>query len=101
MLDFGACLPRIRFQGGTSTDVSRFSGKFEHIFESITAGILINSPQLDINTVRVLLCCHIQPHLISVPQVAAGGGSCLAFKNGLLTVGPESAGADPGPACYR
>ncbi|RDW77634.1 hypothetical protein BP6252_05687 [Coleophoma cylindrospora] len=69
--------------GGTSTDVSRFGGQYEHIFESVTAGVHINCAQLDINT------------------VAAGGGSMLFFRNGLFVVGPESAGAHPGPACYR
>ncbi|EIW77667.1 5-oxoprolinase [Coniophora puteana RWD-64-598 SS2] len=69
--------------GGTSTDVSRFSGRYETVYETTTAGITIQSPQLDINT------------------VAAGGGSCLAFRNGLFAAGPESAGAQPGPACYR
>ncbi|KAF7725319.1 hypothetical protein EC973_009658 [Apophysomyces ossiformis] len=69
--------------GGTSTDVSRFDGHYEHVFETTTAGVTIQAPQLDINT------------------VAAGGGSMLFFKNGLFTVGPESAGAHPGPACYR
>ena len=69
--------------GGTSTDVSRYAGKYEHIFETTTAGITIQSPQLDINT------------------VAAGGGSILFWKNGLFMVGPDSAGAHPGPACYR
>jgi 5-oxoprolinase (ATP-hydrolysing) len=69
--------------GGTSTDVSRFGGRYEHVFETTTAGVTIQSPQLDINT------------------VAAGGGSRLFFKNGLFVVGPESAGAHPGPACYR
>lgn len=70
--------------GGTSTDVSRYgSGRYEHVFETTTAGVTIQSPQLDINT------------------VAAGGGSRLFFKNGLFVVGPESAGAHPGPACYR
>ncbi|TFK51237.1 5-oxoprolinase [Heliocybe sulcata] len=69
--------------GGTSTDVSRFDGRYEVVYETTTAGISIQSPQLDINT------------------VAAGGGSCLAFRNGLFTAGPESAGAHPGPACYR
>ena len=72
------------FQGGTSTDVSRFGeGRYEHVFETTTAGVTIQSPQLDINT------------------VAAGGGSRLFFRNGLFVVGPESAGAHPGPACYR
>ncbi|KAK4705080.1 5-oxoprolinase (ATP-hydrolyzing), partial [Phenoliferia sp. Uapishka_3] len=69
--------------GGTSTDVSRYAGTLEHIFEAVTAGVTINSPQLDINT------------------VAAGGGSILSFRNGMYEVGPESAGAHPGPACYR
>lgn len=69
--------------GGTSTDVSRFGGHYEHIFESTLAGVSIQSPQLDINT------------------VAAGGGSILTWRNGLFYVGPESAGAHPGPACYR
>ena len=69
--------------GGTSTDVSRYAGAFEHVFESVTAGVTIQSPQLDINT------------------VAAGGGSRLFFRNKLFVVGPESAGAHPGPVCYR
>lgn len=69
--------------GGTSTDVSRYSGQYEHVFESVTAGVTIQAPQLDINT------------------VAAGGGSRLFFRSGLFVVGPESAGAHPGPICYR
>ncbi|THZ42547.1 hypothetical protein D6C87_04921 [Aureobasidium pullulans] len=70
--------------GGTSTDVSRYGeGRYDHVFETTTAGVTIQSPQLDINT------------------VAAGGGSRLFFKNGLFVVGPESASAHPGPACYR
>lgn len=69
--------------GGTSTDVSRFDGNLEHVFGSKVAGVLIQSPQLDINT------------------VAAGGGSILTWRNGLFYVGPESASAHPGPACYR
>ncbi|TFK24478.1 5-oxoprolinase [Coprinopsis marcescibilis] len=69
--------------GGTSTDVSRFHGRYEVVYETTTAGVTIQSPQLDINT------------------VAAGGGSCLTFSNGLFRAGPESAGAQPGPACYR
>ncbi|KAL2835027.1 Hydantoinase B/oxoprolinase-domain-containing protein [Aspergillus cavernicola] len=68
--------------GGTSTDVARYSGALEHIFESTLAEVTIQTPQLDINT------------------VAAGGGSILAWENGLLKVGPSSAGANPGPACY-
>ncbi|OSX62981.1 hypothetical protein POSPLADRAFT_1141815 [Postia placenta MAD-698-R-SB12] len=69
--------------GGTSTDVSRYDGRYEVVYETTTAGVTIQSPQLDINT------------------VAAGGGSCLTFRNGLFLAGPESAGAEPGPACYR
>jgi 5-oxoprolinase (ATP-hydrolysing) len=70
--------------GGTSTDVSRYgSGRYDHVFETTTAGVTIQSPQLDINT------------------VAAGGGSRLFWRNGLFVVGPESASAHPGPACYR
>ena len=64
--------------------MSRYgSGRYEHVFETTTAGVTIQSPQLDINT------------------VASGGGSCLFFRNGLFVVGPESAGAHPGPGCYR
>ena len=70
-------------QGGTSTDVSRYDGHYEHVFENTTAGVTIQAPQLDINT------------------VAAGGGSKLVFRSGMFLVGPDSAGADPGPACYR
>ena len=78
-------IPVIGFDmGGTSTDVSRYGdGRYDHVFETTTAGVTIQSPQLDINT------------------VAAGGGSRLFWKNGLFVVGPESASAHPGPACYR
>ncbi|KAI6174399.1 hypothetical protein M3Y98_01185900 [Aphelenchoides besseyi] len=69
--------------GGTSTDVSRYSGSYEHTIESVTAGVTIQAPQLEIKT------------------VAAGGGSRLFFDNGLFIVGPESAGSNPGPVCYR
>ncbi|KAF4677550.1 hypothetical protein FOL47_000938 [Perkinsus chesapeaki] len=71
--------------GGTSTDVSRYDPKvgFEHIYETVTAGVTVQAPQLDITT------------------VAAGGGSLLTYEHGLLCVGPESAGAHPGPVCYR
>ena len=80
----GLNVPVIGFDmGGTSTDVSRYAGVFEHVFETTTAGVTIQSPQLDINT------------------VAAGGGSRLFFRNSLFVVGPESAGAHPGPVCYR
>ncbi|MCI5114410.1 MAG: 5-oxoprolinase, partial [Candidatus Electrothrix sp. AX1] len=69
--------------GGTSTDVSRFAGEPELTFANCTAGVRIHAPQLDIRT------------------VAAGGGSRLFFDNGMFRVGPESAGAHPGPICYR
>lgn len=69
--------------GGTSTDVSRFDGTFEHVLESTTAGVTIQAAQLDINT------------------VAAGGGSRLFYRDQVFVVGPESAGAHPGPVCYR
>ncbi|KAE8421257.1 Hydantoinase B/oxoprolinase-domain-containing protein [Aspergillus pseudocaelatus] len=69
--------------GGTSTDVSRYDGKLDHIFETTTAGITIHAPQLNVNT------------------IAAGGGSILTWRDGLMSVGPESASSNPGPACYR
>ncbi|KAI2609226.1 hydantoinase B/oxoprolinase [Hypoxylon sp. NC1633] len=69
--------------GGTSTDVSRYAGRLEQVFETTTAGITVQSPQLDINT------------------VAAGGGSILTWEAGMFKVGPDSASAHPGPACYR
>ena len=68
--------------GGTSTDVSRFDGKYELEFESTKAGV------------RVLL------PVMSIETVAAGGGSICRFDGTRLMVGPESAGASPGPACY-
>ncbi len=69
--------------GGTSTDVCHFAGDYERSFETEIAGIRICTPMMNIHT------------------VAAGGGSILSFKNGRYQVGPESAGANPGPACYR
>lgn len=69
--------------GGTSTDVSRYDGQYEHTFETITAGYSLQIPQLDINT------------------IAAGGGSMLFFQAGMFVVGPESASSEPGPACYK
>jgi 5-oxoprolinase (ATP-hydrolysing) len=69
--------------GGTSTDVSRYGGEFELTHETETAGVRIQAPQLNIVT------------------VAAGGGSRLFYKNGMFRTGPESAGAHPGPVCYR
>ncbi|KAH7007041.1 Hydantoinase B/oxoprolinase-domain-containing protein [Ilyonectria destructans] len=81
--DDGDGTPVLGFDmGGTSTDVTRYAGSLEHIFESTIAEVTIQTPQLDINT------------------VAAGGGSILSWENGLFKVGPGSAGADPGPACY-
>lgn len=77
-------VPCIGFDmGGTSTDVSRFAGTYEQVFETETAGVKILCPQLDIST------------------VAAGGGSRLFFRTGVLVVGPESSKAHPGPVCYR
>lgn len=83
--EFGSGTPTIGFDmGGTSTDVSRFDGySFQHTFEAVISGVTIQSPQLDIKT------------------VAAGGGSMLFYRSGLFAVGPESAGAFPGPKCYR
>ncbi|KAK1671812.1 Hydantoinase B/oxoprolinase-domain-containing protein [Colletotrichum godetiae] len=69
--------------GGTSTDVSRYDGKYDYLTDTSIAGRTITAPMLNIAT------------------VAAGGGSILFARNGLLAVGPESAGAHPGPACYR
>lgn len=69
--------------GGTSTDVSHFAGDYERSFETEVAGVRMRAPMMDIHT------------------VAAGGGSILSFKDGRLQVGPESAGANPGPASYR
>lgn len=68
--------------GGTSTDVARYAGALEHIFEGTIAEVTIQTPHLDSNT------------------VAAGSGSMLFWQSGLLQVGPNSAGANPGPACY-
>ncbi|MGB3146733.1 MAG: hydantoinase/oxoprolinase family protein, partial [Paracoccaceae bacterium] len=69
--------------GGTSTDVSHYAGGFERSFDTEVAGVRMRAPMMDIHT------------------VAAGGGSILSFRDGRLQVGPESAGADPGPAAYR
>jgi len=68
--------------GGTSTDVSRYAGEFERRYEHEIAGVRVVAPMLSIHT------------------VAAGGGSICAVRDGRLTVGPESAGSDPGPLCY-
>ena len=69
--------------GGTSTDVSHFAGEFEREFETRVAGVRLRAPMMSIHT------------------VAAGGGSVLHFDGHRLRVGPDSAGARPGPACYR
>ena len=69
--------------GGTSTDVSHYAGSYERSFETEVAGVRLRAPMMDIHT------------------VAAGGGSILTYRDGRLQVGPESAGADPGPAAYR
>ena len=68
--------------GGTSTDVSRFDGEFERVYETETAGVRIRAPMMAIHT------------------VAAGGGSICRYDGHRLTVGPQSAGATPGPLCY-
>ncbi|MDP6675872.1 MAG: hydantoinase B/oxoprolinase family protein [Gammaproteobacteria bacterium] len=69
--------------GGTSTDVSLFTGDFEYVTDNEVAGIRLRAPMIRIHT------------------VAAGGGSILKFASGRFQVGPESAGATPGPAAYR
>ena len=69
--------------GGTSTDVSHFAGEFERAFETQVAGVRMRAPMMSIHT------------------VAAGGGSILHFDGARYRVGPDSAGANPGPACYR
>ena len=69
--------------GGTSTDVSHFAGEFERAFETQVAGVRMRAPMMSIHT------------------VAAGGGSVLEFDGARFRAGPQSAGANPGPACYR
>lgn len=69
--------------GGTSTDVSHYDGQLERAFETEVAGVRMRAPMMMIHT------------------VAAGGGSILHFDKGRFQVGPDSAGANPGPACYR
>ncbi|MDP7546911.1 MAG: hydantoinase/oxoprolinase family protein, partial [Alphaproteobacteria bacterium] len=69
--------------GGTSTDVSHFDGEYERRFETVVAGVRLRAPMMHIHT------------------VAAGGGSILHFDGARYRVGPDSAGADPGPASYR
>jgi 5-oxoprolinase (ATP-hydrolysing) len=69
--------------GGTSTDVSHFNGDYERTFETEIAGVRLRAPMMSIHT------------------IAAGGGSILQFDGSRYRVGPQSAGAQPGPACYR
>jgi len=69
--------------GGTSTDVALYDGAFERAYETEVAGVRMRAPMMAINT------------------VAAGGGSILHFDGARIRVGPDSAGANPGPACYR
>ena len=69
--------------GGTSTDVSHYDGEYERAFETEVAGVRMRAPMMRIHT------------------VAAGGGSILHYNDGRYQVGPDSAGAHPGPACYR
>jgi 5-oxoprolinase (ATP-hydrolysing) len=69
--------------GGTSTDVSHYNGEYERTLETEVAGVRLCAPMMSIHT------------------VAAGGGSILRFDGSRYRVGPESAGANPGPACYR
>ena len=69
--------------GGTSTDVSHFAGEYERVFETEVAGVRMRAPMMLIHT------------------VAAGGGSVLHFDGARFRVGPDSAGANPGPKCYR
>ncbi len=69
--------------GGTSTDVSHYAGAFERTFDTQVAGVRLRAPMMDIHT------------------VAAGGGSILHFDGSRYRVGPDSAAASPGPACYR
>ena len=69
--------------GGTSTDVCHFAGEYERAYETVVAGVRMRAPMMNIHT------------------VAAGGGSICSFDGARFRVGPASAGANPGPACYR
>jgi 5-oxoprolinase (ATP-hydrolysing) len=69
--------------GGTSTDVAHYEGEYERAFDTEVAGVRVRAPMMRIHT------------------VAAGGGSILHYEAGRFRVGPDSAGANPGPACYR
>jgi 5-oxoprolinase (ATP-hydrolysing) len=78
------CQQAIGFDmGGTSTDVALYAGELERTTETVIGAVRVSAPMLKIET------------------VAAGGGSILKFSNGRLMVGPDSAGAHPGPRCYR
>ena len=69
--------------GGTSTDVSHFAGEYERAFDTEVGGVRVRAP------------------MMSIHSIAAGGGSIIHFDGARLRVGPDSAGASPGPACYR
>jgi 5-oxoprolinase (ATP-hydrolysing) len=69
--------------GGTSTDVSHFAGEYERAFDTEVGGVRVRAP------------------MMSIHSIAAGGGSIIRFDGARLRVGPESAGANPGPASYR
>ena len=69
--------------GGTSTDVSHFAGEYERVFDTEVGGVRVRAP------------------MMSIHSIAAGGGSIIRFDGARLRVGPESAGASPGPASYR
>ena len=69
--------------GGTSTDVSHYAGELERVFETEVSGVRVRAPMMQIHT------------------IAAGGGSILSYDGARFRVGPESAGANPGPMCYR
>src|SRR5271165_4504009 len=69
--------------GGTSTDVSHFAGEYERAFDTEVGGVRVRAP------------------MMSIHSIAAGGGSIIHFDGARLRVGPQSAGATPGPACYR
>ena len=69
--------------GGTSTDVTHYAGEYELTGGRVVAGVRVSAPMMQIHT------------------IAAGGGSICRFESGRFQVGPQSAGADPGPACYR
>jgi 5-oxoprolinase (ATP-hydrolysing) len=87
MIDAGADGRRRRIigldMGGTSTDLSLYAGELPRRYLSEIAGVRLQAPMMDIHT------------------IAAGGGSIVRYADGRLQVGPESAGAEPGPACYR